>query len=66
MPKESEQQPEADSPVEKKLLASGVTGTVKWCNVCSGHGFINRDDTQEDIFIHQTEEQPKEIPAKSW
>lgn len=37
-----------------QFTAEKVTGTVKWFNVKSGYGFINRHDTKEDVFVHQT------------
>jgi len=37
-----------------KVIATKVTGTVKWFNVRNGYGFINRNDTKEDVFVHQT------------
>ncbi|XP_072315277.1 Y-box-binding protein 2-A-like isoform X2 [Eucyclogobius newberryi] len=39
---------------ERKVLATLVQGTVKWFNVRNGYGFINRNDTKEDVFVHQT------------
>ncbi|XP_004079845.1 LOW QUALITY PROTEIN: Y-box-binding protein 2 [Oryzias latipes] len=39
---------------ERKVIATAVQGTVKWFNVRNGYGFINRNDTKEDVFVHQT------------
>ncbi|CAL7952530.1 unnamed protein product [Xylocopa violacea] len=50
-----EKQPEQPKAVQQKLvIANKVTGTVKWFNVKSGYGFINRSDTKEDVFVHQS------------
>lgn len=50
-----EKQPEQPKAVQPKLvIANKVTGTVKWFNVKSGYGFINRNDTKEDVFVHQS------------
>ncbi|XP_062917559.1 Y-box-binding protein 1-like [Mobula hypostoma] len=60
---ETEQQPEQQqrqqpdkpkSPGEKKVIATKVLGTVRWFNVRNGYGIINKNDTKEDVFVHQT------------
>jgi len=51
---ELHQDEEAPSNKAGKVIATQVTGTVKWFNVRNGYGFINRNDTKEDVFVHQT------------
>ena len=38
----------------EEVIEAKVTGIVKWFNVKHGHGFITRNDTNEEIFVHQT------------
>jgi len=57
MAEAEQQQPEEQAkapPKQKEVIATKVTGTVKWFNVKSGYGFINRNDTKEDVFVHQS------------
>ena len=39
---------------DKKVITTKVLGTVKWFNIRNGYSFINRNDTKEDVFVHQT------------
>ena len=39
---------------DKKVIAAKALGTVKWFNVKNRYGFINRNDTKEHVFVHQT------------
>ncbi|XP_044577680.1 Y-box factor homolog isoform X2 [Cotesia glomerata] len=51
-PEKQPEQPKAN--LQKMVIATKVTGTVKWFNVKSGYGFINRNDSKEDVFVHQS------------
>jgi len=39
---------------DKEVLATKVTGMVKWFSLKAGYGFIHRNDTNEDVFVHHT------------
>ena len=53
-PDQQEAAEEVKEEKPKEVIATKVSGTVKWFNVKSGYGFINRNDTKEDVFVHQT------------
>ncbi len=31
-----------------------INGTVKWFDSTKGYGFITREDTEQDVFVHFT------------
>ncbi len=33
-------------------MSERVTGTVKWFNNAKGFGFITREDSEDDVFVH--------------
>ncbi|XP_068121762.1 uncharacterized protein [Hyperolius riggenbachi] len=37
---------------KNKVIATKVLGIVKWFHVRNGYGFLNRNDTKEDVFVH--------------
>lgn len=39
---------------DKEVIATKVLETVKRFSIRNGYGFINRNGTKEDIFVHQT------------
>ncbi|KAF6390341.1 hypothetical protein mRhiFer1_007911 [Rhinolophus ferrumequinum] len=44
----------AAASAQGNVIATRVLGYVQWFNVKKGYGFISRNDTQEDVFVHQT------------
>ncbi|CAI4230649.1 unnamed protein product [Auanema sp. JU1783] len=38
----------------KKVIETGVKGTVKWYSILGHYGFIARSDIEGDIFVHQS------------
>ena len=33
-------------------MSERVTGTVKWFNNAKGFGFITREESEDDLFVH--------------
>jgi len=38
----------------RQVVIRGVKGKVKWFNVARGYGFIERNDNEQDVFLHQS------------
>ncbi|KAI6178020.1 Y-box-binding protein 2-A-like isoform X3 [Aphelenchoides besseyi] len=47
-------------------IERGIRGRVKWFSIVSGYGFINRRDTNEDVFVHASsiiQNNPRQLHA---
>lgn len=39
---------------QRQVVVRGVSGKIKWFNVGRGYGFIERNDQEQDVFLHQS------------
>ena len=43
----------ANRTVSRAITEKNISGTVKWFHVKKGFGFITRNDTHKDVFVHR-------------
>ena len=48
--------------VKNQVVATRVLGTVKWFNIHKKYGFIIREDTKKDLYMHQNQINNSETP----
>ena len=58
--KETDVKIEEQKPKETQIVATKVSGVVKWFNVKNGYGFVTRTDNQTAIASHNTR---KAVPS---
>jgi CspA family cold shock protein len=49
-------EPDTETSAGDEPVDLGVTeeGTVRWYSLAKGYGFVARDDTGEDVFVHHS------------
>jgi len=50
----SESEETAEVKAQRQVVRRGVSGKIKWFNVARGYGFIERNDNEQDVFLHQS------------
>uniref|UniRef100_A0A914DJA8 CSD domain-containing protein n=1 Tax=Acrobeloides nanus TaxID=290746 RepID=A0A914DJA8_9BILA len=50
---EEEQRRWEEQQTKKPVIKQSVTGKVKWYSFRKNYGFIQRDDDEQDVFVHQ-------------